>query len=361
MFAQPDHLTGAVGRNYLMHASLPVVGFLAAVLAVTASVDPYLLRASHADAWRPAPVSQRLVKPLQVIARQPEVVFVGTSRTLMGFDPARLAPQRAYNFGISGASAAEIEVFTRHALRWTDAKTFVIGVDLFTLDAGKPAFEGGSNADVGSLRHLVEASAASLLSFEAIKDSVRGAGLIGDGRRPLCRGDGLMETTTAAAAIASDSAKWELAYQAGKPAIHVSSERLACIARALAACRRQNVRVILYIPPVHRWMFDLERSRDGVAAYDWFRPALHALALRYGADFYDFLPPNAVAEIPITNNNGFYSDAGHFTPRVGDLMLHRMGFPVAPRPDDLPLLAGFGMHANEVRSVAEDVSEPVRR
>ena len=338
----------SAGRGYLLTAVRPLMGLLLAAVAVTVVADPYLLRGGGPELWRSAPMSMRLAKPLQLIARQPLTVFLGNSRTLLGID-AGATGSDAYNFGICGLTAAELEVATRLVLDRTAARRLVINLDL-TMFCESPDFPAGWGPQADAPRQLAESLAAALLSFDALKDA--GRVLFPTAQRGWLRSDGLMKIAVANA----DAREWEFTHGIGELPARIAERRFAALDRLLAACRQRNVEALLYLPPVHPRFAHIIDSRDASAVAE-YRRAIERIAARYACPVWDFSRPAALSVAAENDAGELFYDLSHFTPTVGDTLLERMrlkpvseGTRTVEWTADLPKVAG--LQAGAVR-VAE--------
>ena len=336
------------GRRYVLQAIVPFGAALAVLLAVTLAADPYMLRTDDPAARRPIPISLRLAKPLQVLSRDPEIVFLGTSRTLLGIDPAHVGP-KAYNFGVSGLTGPELEALGKLCLERTRVRAMIINVDDFMFES-HAGFEGGLGPDVATGRHLIETAASSLLSYESLKDSLRS--LTGDGKRGTWRPDGLMISPPRDARFIDK----ELAATAARRPAHMTDEKFACLDRLLAACRGRGVETVVYIPPIHQRLHDTLVRRDGPAEYTRFRESVAAIAAKNGVRCWDFGPPHSVSRTPLVEPTDLYIDSAHYTVRVGDLLLNRMGFPVKPLDEDRTYLTDL-LHPSPGVGIAAESTE----
>ena len=338
---QRDLLERTAARRYVLHAMLPFAMMVLAVGILNLSVDPYMLRSNDVTTFKPAPTSLRLTKPLQVIARNPETIFLGSSRTLLGIDPQYVGPN-AYNFGISGLTAPELEVLGLHCLEWTDVKKLVINSDDFMFDA-RASFEGGLGPDVSSCRHMIESLIAATLSLDSLKDC--GRAFLPSNHRGMWRADGFM---TSAPKTGSDIRE-VMDLLARKPVARPSAEQFACLDRLLAACAARNVETLIYMPPIHQSLLDALNQRDGNQTFADYRYAIRTIASKHDVACYDFSPPHRLASIPLAEPNALYTDPAHYTARVGNLMLFRMGFSVLPASYDMHFLNDFGAPAGRVQ------------
>jgi len=73
--------------------------------------------------------NDRFFKPLAVARRQPDTVFVGTSRVAVGLDPHDLPGANAYNLGLLGSTVPEHIAFARYAIDNAPVQRLVFGLD----------------------------------------------------------------------------------------------------------------------------------------------------------------------------------------------------------------------------------------
>ena len=325
-------------RGYVRCAATTCAVLLSAVALSVGLTDPYMLWRSGRDVRRPASDPMQMSKSLQSIARNPDLVFLGSSRTLMGLDPARLPEVRAYNLGTNGPVIADLEGLTRHVLRWTNVKTLVVGVDYFMFDADAVSYSGVAAEQVGTLPFLVESLGTCFFSQRALKDTRIAWGLSRRGALPDWRPDGMMDAHPLSAERIDD----ELANLASHAPSRLTADRFACLDRMLTACDRKGVRVILFVPPLHERRLNVEMARDGAAGYEQFRAKIGRIASRHGLPLHDFAQANAITTVLLTDSNDLYIDTSHFTPRVGALVMARLGLPVELEAVEQPLLTQFG-------------------
>ena len=103
--------------RYVKIFAVTVFGLGCLVLGVTTVVDPYgvsplgiSLPRFNANKYKRVDVD-RLIKPIEVLQKQPKTIFLGTSRVHESLDPGRFAGTRfapAYNASIPGSTLAEI-------------------------------------------------------------------------------------------------------------------------------------------------------------------------------------------------------------------------------------------------------------
>jgi hypothetical protein len=163
---------------------------LGGVASRTAWVDPYWV-------WRQEPAwvvehgghnrildrRMRHAKSLQVVARRPDNIILGSSRVYRGFDTTTGRAAGMYNIGISSLRIAEAEKYVGHLVKNTPVKRLVLGLEYFMFDADQTTVSG-FDMDTGSGKYLLTAVPAALVTLQAWND----AGVAENG---LDSGDGL--------------------------------------------------------------------------------------------------------------------------------------------------------------------------
>ncbi|MGZ8388273.1 MAG: hypothetical protein ACXW3R_08685, partial [Rhodoplanes sp.] len=101
-----------LSRSYLSAIALSVLGWASLAIAFIWIIDPYgtspiKVSLPRVNALKPSRHNiDRIIKPQEVLARQPRTVFLGTSRIHQSMlDGTRYAP--AYNASVPAASIAE--------------------------------------------------------------------------------------------------------------------------------------------------------------------------------------------------------------------------------------------------------------
>ena len=167
-------------------------GVLAAVMllvvgAFNGLIDPYgvwkFYRQVGVNQWTPkADDLDRLIKPIEVIDKQPQTLFLGDSQVLWGIDPAdytKLTGEAAYNYGLRGATLYELRRSLEHVIAVDkDLRKVYLNVSfaMFSFDPrivqvkARPGFDeeqlGKKHITLGNIEK-------TLFSWQAFEDSCR--------------------------------------------------------------------------------------------------------------------------------------------------------------------------------------------
>jgi hypothetical protein len=361
---------------YLRRFLATLFGLLGLVAAVDALIDPYgvlgtppIARLSQVK----SPAPDRFFKPLQVSARQPKTVLIGSSRVLEGLDPRDVPGGDAYNLGIPASTMAENAALVLHALADTPVERIVIGLDYQSFIAPFDYYPSFRLAILGrfafwrGLPDLLISQRALVRTNHAVQLSRRGAS-------PAYQPDGLRLTPDEplaarppAARILRTVAEYVIASRHIVPAAR-SLTKLD----ALLAGLPPRVAILVFITPAHAALREtLELTGQGAAYQAWLR-AVTEICAAHGAKLWDFGGYNRITTQPLDGTSDDYYDASHFRPPIGRLVLDTLlrgiaapDFGVRLTPDTLPAYLAAQQAArqawrdrlpDDVRSIAETVA-----
>jgi len=310
----------------------------AAAAAFVAAVDPYWLWRDQVS-WRfNAALENRMrfVKSMQVIARDPSIVLLGSSVVYRGMDPADIASDSVYNLGISSLRIHEAEVYVRQLLRWRSPDLIVLGVDYFAFDQLQKS-EPGFDPTLVDAEYLAKAGFTAFLSAGALTDAWRLA------RRDLPDTDGAWQRNGFKATRPRTST--EVKDLLGMTETFFASSRierseLAALSRIIQSSRQAGVRLALFIPPYHRSWIDAAGRSNQPLSFDAWIAEVAKLARAQGVELWDFARANPYAEAPIGEGSAWYLDPSHFSPLLGRWILQRLGLPLERSTTPPP--PGFG-------------------
>ncbi|MEM6428281.1 MAG: hypothetical protein AAF708_03505 [Deinococcota bacterium] len=328
-------------KKYVLTCMVLVVSCLLSIAALTAYADPYWL-------WRESPVwvdgqnpvlshKMRFSKGLQVVRRQPEVVFVGSSRVQVGINPADLVGVNAYNLGIESLRAYEMRAYVEHLLNWTDTQHIVIGLDFLAFLDRNPSYMEGFNHDLGNYKFLLSGFGTALFSRSAIEDSVTAweHSLIPGGEWSR---SGYMHIAYRSRQFAENLAAYMRDNTYSAP---YSGNAIMYLEDIITLTKQQGVTITLFITPVHDEQFKVMAEAGQLESYDLWYAAVVMLAQEQGVTLWDFTQENFYMNSDITQgSNTYYLDKSHYTHTMGRVMLERMGFPVAPETIVTPMVLG---------------------
>lgn len=133
-------------RRYL--AWFSAVAGAAFLLTVTFNViaDVYILHHRAGASVQLVSGFERVLKPAWFASVKPTMVFIGSSRIRMGFDPSLIDPKfhtRSFNYGISSASAYETRRFVQDAVASPSVKVMVVALDAFAFGSAAQPYGSG--------------------------------------------------------------------------------------------------------------------------------------------------------------------------------------------------------------------------
>lgn len=122
-------------RRYFFTMGLSAMGILTFIVAVNYWVDPYFIHQWDSPLLhRLSPAQQKIMpwaKTYAAYRYQPEVVFLGSSRTEIGLptNSALFAGKRVFNLAISGASLGDSADMLKHTAFFHQPETVIWGLD----------------------------------------------------------------------------------------------------------------------------------------------------------------------------------------------------------------------------------------
>lgn len=329
------------GARTLLTVCLVFAG--AACLAVATFVlhrDPYWVASrKETDRVRPAlDTRTRFSKAVQLVARAPRRVLVGSSTVYRGLDPAMIDDDvPTYNLGISSLRILEARHFVQHALRFAPVEEVVLGLDFFMFDARRRA-EPGFDPRLGGLDARIDITFASVWSGHALLDAWRTSGT-GNPADGVWQYDGHKRTfprTVESNAALLESAKRE--YAAMDPAL---GPGLAELEGLIALCVERGVRLRIFLTPVHTSYRAAIAAAGRAEDFARWKTGVLALATREGVVIVDMALSNPAIDSPLTATTRYYIDPSHYSPLVGAAILESLGLHV--RPDVRDALAKEGL------------------
>ena len=264
----------------------------------------------------------RFFKPLQVSARQPDVVFIGSSRVQVGLDPEFIP--NSYNFGIPGIKATELLGYGTHILNDTGARQLIIGLDFFTFDDSQ-SVEGSYGLAVLGKNALLRALPETLLSFNALNLS-RKTLKKSYKRKPVYhRKDGLYLMKNPPGRIAKD-AVLESVKQFTKPGgsyngLMPMDRSLDQLEQLLIAANHKGVKTVLFISPTHAALMEALDMTHLWETYENWKRRLSTITTNHKASLWDFGGYTALSTVPLEHSQSAFIDGGHYLPSIGNHLL----------------------------------------
>lgn len=330
------------GRAYIVICLATLLLGAGLVASVNILVDPYglfgVVEIEGFNAEKPERDGSRTLKSLQ-LRRQPyDVVFLGSSRVQLGMHPGSpvLDGARAYNLGLVDVSMVEMEGVVDYMLRHQRPRTVVIGIDLISFDArhatngdyAVSGFAGASPAQlylprIGSLRALADSVSTVFYNLSGAKRSVF------DPHGALHRPRNMpYDYREAFRHMIAYYANWEFYTD-----FAYGPENVRSLRRSLRQLLRRNIRVHLFVSPVHASQLEVMRL---MGLYDEFeRVKRDLVAITAGLDagdhlqLWDFTGYNniTIETLPRPGSGEhmrWYWEQAHYKRETGDMILARM-------------------------------------
>lgn len=290
-----------------------------------------------------------------------DVLFFGTSRGEMGFDPASpaLGGASAFNASLSSTNIVELERAAAYAARHQRPRLVVVGLDLLMF--GDEVWTGGDFAQSGfagaplwpvvlkrllSLQAFDDSGWVLFSSVKGIRQSFAKDGSYDIGARKKSfdhRGemDGVLRTQLMPPGSPTT-------YSGFRP----EARRMEALDRLVRHFDPGVTRVVLLITPIHAKLLEAKAAAGLMPAWEQWKRDLTATAAAAGVELWDFSGANAITTEEIPRDPGqrmrWYWDGSHFTKAAGTLMLER-------------ILAGRGDESFGVRLTPANVESVIER
>ena len=132
-------------RRYLFWFFGIAGAIVLAIVAFNIAADAYIPNSRAGASVETVSGFERVLKPAWLDTVKPSIVFVGSSRVRMAFDPALIDPTfrvKSFDYGVSSATAYETRRYMRDAAAQPSVKTIVVSLDPFE--------DGSSSQPIGA-------------------------------------------------------------------------------------------------------------------------------------------------------------------------------------------------------------------
>ena len=284
---------------------------------------------------------ERVLKPAWLVSIKPSMVFIGSSRARIAFDPTLVDPEfnvKSFNYGVSSASAYETRRFIQDAAAQPNIQTIIVALDAFTSGSAAQPFGGGFD----ELRLAVTPQGAPTprrdlwlftsryLSGGALGMHALGVWLLaqlGPGQLAADRPDVFTEYGHMTPA----KFQHELTRRAERT-MHLTDWQKSELQKSLAAVCQSKAAVYFYFPPDNMAIIAhyLANDRQGFAA---FKQTVRDDVLRHNATcpnkvrLFDFMTSNRITRDDAAAHgklSPYYLDPIHIRPPTGLILLKRM-------------------------------------
>lgn len=329
---------------YLLFTLVPVLS----IGAFNVLVNPYglfnVVNITGINSVKPEKFNNdMLIKAVEVSRKQPNIIFLGTSRVQWGLNSnySGLKTQETYNLALQGANMYELRCYFEHALiNQPDLEQVVIGLDELMFSKfveDRPDF----NPDRLGKRHIdLQDSLNTIFSLDAFDDSrqtiqsnrenpqnvllsnfmvkpdifVDGT-LALDSSRPT---PGSVETFKANLANRLRPDRSDGRYSQ----YELSDESLEDFRKIVEISEQHNIDLKVFISPEHSTLFAAMNSVLYGPEIDHWKRELVKIA-----PVWDFSGYNSITTEALSRDMKYYLDSSHYSPETGNLILERMLMP----------------------------------
>ncbi|MGA8399735.1 MAG: hypothetical protein WB697_07585 [Stellaceae bacterium] len=312
---------------YLRHYFVTLFALLGAIALFNGLIDPFSVFGSVFGAPLIAglnniksPGPDRFFKPLQMSARRPRTVFIGSSRVMMGLDPKDW-PGKTYNLGIPAATVPETIALVRHALADAPVERLIIGVEYDSFDGRIDYYPSFRLAILGKyalwrgLPDMLISDLAVTRSRDTLLFSHRHAAppYLANGLRLIP--DKPIEGTPDNRML--QDVRDYTRVDAAMTGVDKSLDRFG----AFIASIPSRVAVTVFVTPGHAALLEVLEQEGLRPAYEaWLKRTVEICAAR-GIPLWDFGGYNWITTFPMERASELYYDGSHFRPAVGALVL----------------------------------------
>jgi hypothetical protein len=308
----------------------------------------------------------RFVKALELPLRKPRTLIMGSSRVHDGMNPQHPLLQDSaylpvYNLGIDMDRVHESLQYLKHAMLHTEVKRVIFGLDFFMFNAAQKVNFNFDPSLVGRKINLADYISASLLSKDALIDSVRTIKasyaqperkeFLSNGYRPgnfvFYKVKNYPKLHYYTNWIFLSTIPQQTKYYAE---MTLDEEGFEDFEEIIKICKHNNIDIRLYISPTHAHL-------DGegiIAAGKWemmeeWKRRVVTITDKYSVPLWDFSGYNSVTTEPVRTPMKYYWDSSHFTEVTSDWILKRI-FDGAATVDKIPSDFGIKLSGKNIES-----------
>lgn len=311
---------------FLLTALTPLLS----VGAFNIFVDPYGIynsptvsgfNQSKPDKWK----HQRLFKALDITRIKPVTIFIGSSRTNLGLNPAYSAlddRQPAYNLGLNGANTYETLRYLEHAIKnQKDLKLVILGLDfiMFNTELGNQAgFEENrlekqsiTSQDFINTTFSLDTLSLSQETIKANKSKTRQDIYYPNGFMRLQRSEIDKNLTEFKKSIS--------VYFTVHNNYQLSQQYLEDLKKIVELCKQNNITLVAFISPAHVTQTEaIYAANQWQILEQWKREVVKILPV------WDFSDYNSITTEPVSETMKNYIDSSHYKEHIGNLVLDRI-------------------------------------
>ncbi|MEO0540696.1 MAG: hypothetical protein AAFZ80_07505 [Cyanobacteria bacterium P01_A01_bin.105] len=308
--------------------ALPLLG----VAAFNVIVNPYGLypapvRPGFNQAQPNKSNNMRMFKAADITRLRPNAVFLGSSRTEYGLDPAHpvFAADNTYNLALGAATPYELRRYLEHALvNQPNLTRVVINVDEFmfnTLNVENPSFAEQRLARRGLWLMDIVNTTLSLDTFNASRRNLRVSKANPD--YESYQPDGQLNLRPIDRQPDKTDYRFRNSigfyFKAFPGAYQLSDDYLAEFKALIELCQSRGLDYQVYISPSHVTRWEAIRAAGHWPQYEQMKRELAQIT-----PIWDFSGYNSITTERLQPEMDYYIDDSHYTETVGNLVLDRM-------------------------------------
>jgi len=342
-------------KNYLLLLlGFPLIIFIL-IAIFNYTIDPYML-------WHEKPIwfdktknpiidsNQRLIKSLQLVLRQPKIIFLGSSLVYHVINPAG-SDEKIYNLGVGSLRSAEAYGYVKEAVSWTPVTKIYLALDLFAF--GSEQKMPGYDDEVSGAKYLVNQFASALIGKSTINDSLNILlGKNAEYNDGTWQFNGYKLTPKRNLAEVNDGIKQnEILFKKifPKTSIDYINQNLKNIEKIMTVCEAHHVELVLYFNPINYRLLQVYKNSGVWDNFMQLKTGLQAMAYKHNVTLWDFATYSSITTYPFVNENEikrnpYYLDTDHPTELVGNYVMQQMGVPLK-KPLSIP--RDFGVRLNQ--------------
>jgi len=300
----------------------------------------------------------RLFKAVAITRIKPTTVLLGTSRAefLDTKHPALGKNTNGYNLGLPGANMYEVRRYLEHTLsNQPNLKEVVLEISFMMFDSHRKNRKDFRETRLEKKQIIEEDALNIIFSLDALEASIKTINFNNNhttvtnyysdgGRNPEAIGktDMLLEFKDL---IKDASQKKSNNFQ-------LSEEYINDFASIVHTCKQRNINLEVFISPVHITQMEEFRTAGLWPVFeDWKRRVSKVTPL------WDFSGYNSITTEPITKDMKNFTDSGHYTRKIGDLILNRLfHYQEEKVPDDFGIFitpTSIESHLEKIRTNQE--------
>ena len=325
-------------KKFCLRFVAAAIGLLLLVGAFNIIVDPYdvwrIYRQVGFNQWSvQVGRSDRLVKPVTFREQKPEVLFLGDSMGAWGLDTAeysRLSGRSSYNFAMLGCTIYEMRRALEHALKTDDRlKEVMLEVNFgtFILDPTKPwekTAPGYDEKQMEAVRITPANVGRTVFSWQALEDSM--ITVRANHQKKYASTYFLPSGCYDPLSVEHycNSNKWTFnvslagwAREGRFRRIVLNDEAFQEYERIIEICREHNLKLTVFVPPVHARSFEQFASVWELYS-EWARRMVAIMPYTSFEDFNDMTTSSAKEGIVNDSTNEFFWDSFHMKLPVGN-------------------------------------------